>query len=267
MNLFRASRSAALWLIIIIFSFAFAQAQTSADSTNSPDADNSTVSNNNSTGAIDKKSAKEAVKESEKESDAAARQTEYMTSSTEYGFWGGTSTVHKDLAGASAGGNFVIGAFRYSHAIKKGGSVRVKYFFDVVPVAVLNYPRERFLQLTPTVVVDRSRQTVYGFGFAPGGLQINFRNHKRVQPFIAGSLGLLYFTKPIPDNRTPLQPDKVGERLNFTGDPGAGVEIGLKNNRSFFIGYKYYHISNGFRGNVNVGFNSNMIYAGMNFGQ
>lgn len=265
MNFSHTCRSIALGLVILVCSFASAQAQTLIDNADAAtkSANNSTDSNNNLTGDSNKK----PEEKSEKEPDSAARQTEYMTSSTEYGFWGGSSTVHKDIAGASAGGNFVIGAFRFSHAIKKGGSVRLKYFFDVVPVAVLNYPRERFYQTTPTVIVDRSRQTVYGFGFAPGGLQINFRNHKRVQPFIAGSLGLLYFTKPVPDNRTPLQPDKVGERLNFTGDPGAGVEIGLKNNKSFFIGYKYYHISNGYRGNVNVGFNSNMIYAGMNFGQ
>ncbi len=76
----------------------------------------------------------------------------------------------------------------------------------------------------------------------------------------------MYLTKIVPDLRTPLRPRATGAKLNFTADPGAGLEIGLKKNRNLIIGYKYHHLSNLYTGNMNVGFNSNMIYVGMNFG-
>ncbi|HXG86346.1 MAG TPA: acyloxyacyl hydrolase [Pyrinomonadaceae bacterium] len=231
-----------LWLIILIFSFTFAQAQNTTDS-------------NNSTGDI------------EKETNSISQQTGYFRKRNEIGFWGGSSTVHKDLVGASAGGNFVFGAFRFSRSFKDGESVKLKYFLDVIPAAVLNYPRERMFQTTPTLVVDRRRQTVYGFGFAPGGLQVNLRNRKKYQPFLAGSLGFMYFTKVVVDNRTPLNPQATGAKLNYTAELSGGLKIRLKNDKNFFVGYKYYHISNLYTGNINIGFNANMVYAGMNFGR
>jgi hypothetical protein len=114
--------------------------------------------------------------------------------------------------------------------------------------------------------VVHDRKTVYGAALSPGGLQVNFRNRKKYQPFLAGSVGFLYFTEVVPDFRTPLNPRATGAKLNFTADWGGGFEIGLKKNRSFIVDYKYYHISNLYTGNINIGYNSNMIYAGMNFG-
>jgi len=201
------------------------------------------------------------------ETSTSAEKKEYSTRRNEIGFWGGVSTVHKDLAGASAGGNFGILAFRYSHSIRESSSMKLKYLLDIAPVAVLNYPRTRIYQVSPGVTrTVRDRTTVYGAGFAPGGLQLNFRNRKKYQPFLAGSLGFMYFTKIVPDNRTPLQPRATGAKINYTGDLGGGLEIGMKNNRNFIVGYKYYHMSNLYTGNINIGYNSNMIYAGMNFG-
>jgi len=239
MNLVAASRSITLWFIILIFSFTFAQAQNSTDG---------------------------ADEESEKKPDAVSQQTEFVEKRSEIGYWGGFPTVHKDLVGASAGGNLFIGALRYSRTLRDGESVKFKYFLDAIPAAVLNYPTERVFQTTPVPVVDRARKTVYGSGFAPGGLQMNFRSRKKFQPYLAGSLGFLYFTKVIVDNRTPLNPRATGAKLNYTAELGGGLEIKLQNQKSFFFGYKYYHISNLYTGNINIGFNTNMIYAGMNFG-
>lgn len=243
MNNFNVSRSAMLWLIIVILSVGFAQAQ-------------------NSSSGIDK-----STKNSQNESAVADEPTEYSTKPNEIGFWGGTSTIHKDLRGESAGGNFQMAGFRYSHRMLDGKSVKLRYILDLIPVAVLNYPRERpFQTAANTVEIVRDRKTVYGLGFAPGGLQLNFRNRKKYQPFIAGGLGFMYFTQVTPDFRTPLQPRATGAKINYTADFGAGLEIGLKKNRNFIIGYKYHHLSNLYTGNLNIGYNSNFVYAGMNFG-
>lgn len=243
MYIFNVSRSFVLWLIILIFNFTFAQAQ-------------------NSSNSIDK-----SAKNSRNESAVAAQPTEYSTKPNEIGFWGGTSTFHRDLRGPSAGGNFQMAGFRYSHRILDGKPVKLRYNLDLIPVAVLNYPRSLPFQAAQnTTQIVHDRKTVYGLGFAPGGLQVNFRNRKKYQPFVGGGLGFMYFTHVTPDFRTPLQPRETGAKLNYTADFGAGLEIGLKNNKNFIVGYKYHHLSNLYTGNINIGYNSNFVYAGMNFG-
>ncbi|MBA2494521.1 MAG: acyloxyacyl hydrolase [Acidobacteria bacterium] len=243
MNIFNVSRSIALWLIIVIFSFTFVQAQNSSNRFN------------------------KSTKNSRTESATTNQLTEYSNKPNEIGFWGGTSTFHKDLRGPSAGGNFQMVGFRYSHRMLDGKSIKLRYILDLIPVAVLNYPRERpFQTAANTIEIVRDRKTIYGLGFAPGGLQLNFRNRKKYQPFVAGGLGFMYLTQVTPDLRTPLQPRATGAKINYTADFGGGLEIGLKNNKNFIIGYKYHHLSNLYTGNMNVGYNSNFVYAGMNFG-
>lgn len=245
MQCIRFGRRLAFWLIILTFSFTLAQAQTS----NGDDAE---------------------TKNKETQTNAAPAQSEAddYAPKTQIGFWGGTYTVHKDLLGASARSRFGLVAVRYSRVIMDKRPVRLKYTVDAVPLAILNFKRERYVQATPTtVVVERDRRTAYGVGFSPFGLQLNFRNRKKVQPYLGGHLGLLIFNRPVPDNRSGIAPSRSGVRLNFTGDIGVGVEIGLKNKKSLLLGYKYYHISNAYRGEVNIGYNTNMVYGGFNFGR
>jgi hypothetical protein len=243
MTYFFSSRNAVLWLIILVFSLNSSQAQNPSTKT-----DNSKDT-------------------TQKEVSSLAQEGEYSTSRNEIGFYGGVSTFHKDLRGPSAGGNFGMFAFRYSHVAKESRSLKLRYVADLIPVAILNYPRNReFQNSNGTTQIVRDRKTVYGYGIVPGGLQLNFRRGKKYQPFAAGSLGIMYFTSVVPDLRTPLNPRATGAKLNFTAEMGGGVEIGLRNNRNLIIGYKYHHLSNLYTGNMNVGFNSNMVYTGMNFG-
>lgn len=241
----RFGRRLAFWLIIFTFSFTFAQGQTSPV-------------------------AVAETKNTESQTDVSSAQNEAdnYAPKTQIGFWGGIYTVHKDLLGASARARFGLVAVRYSRVIMDKRPVRLKYTADLIPLAVLNFKRERYVQATPTtVVVERDRRTAYGVGFSPFGLQLNFRNRKKVQPYLGGHIGLLLFNRPVPDNRGGIAPSRSGAKLNFTGDIGVGVEIGLKDKKSLLFGYKYYHISNGYRGEVNIGYNTNMIYGGFNFGK
>ena len=243
MNYFFLSQGAALWLIILVFSLISSQAQ------------------NPSTNTVNSKDT------TQKDVSSSTQEVEYSTSRNEIGFYGGVSTFHKDLRGPSAGGNFGMLAIRYSHVALESRSLKLRYTADLIPVAVLNYPRNREFQGSGgTTQIVRDRRTVYGYGIAPGGLQLNFRRGKKYQPFAAGSVGIMYFTQVVPDLRTPLNPRATGAKLNFTAEMGGGLEIGLKNNKNLIIGYKYHHLSNLYTGNMNVGFNSNMVYTGLNFG-
>jgi hypothetical protein len=133
-------------------------------------------------------------------------------------------------------------------------------------LAFINYERQRVVQITPTTPgIERERETVYGVGFTPVGLQLNFRRKKKVQPFISMGAGIIFFAKSVPDDRSPLFPDRRGRQFNFTTSGGVGVEFATKTERAYTVGFKFHHISNASTGNINPGFDQNLFYFGYTF--
>lgn len=97
--------------------------------------------------------------------------------------------------------------------------------------------------------------TVHGIGVYPIGLRVKFGSSGRIHPFLAGHTGVLYFFEPLPDVR--------GKRLNFAFGVGAGLQTSLTSRTSLTVGYRFHHLSNGFRGSINPGFDANMLYLGV----
>jgi opacity protein-like surface antigen len=177
----------------------------------------------------------------------------------ELSVWGGFSSDSNTFIkafGRTTDARFGIVAFRYSRRFNNSDSINLKYTVDVVPAAFLNYHDVELLATVPPSF-RLIRPTRYAFGVAPLGLQMNFRPRKRLQPFVGGSGGLLYFSK--------VTQNFVGTRFAFTADVGGGIEFKLKEKRALTIGYKYYHISNGDRGIENPGFDNNLFYVGYTF--
>ena len=75
-----------------------------------------------------------------------------------------------------------------------------------------------------------------------------------MQPFAAATGGFLYFSEQVPV--------AGASQFNFTYDFSGGIQIVNSNRRSFTIGYKYHHISNGYTATFNPGVDLQMIYAG-----
>jgi hypothetical protein len=170
----------------------------------------------------------------------------------EYSVWGGyspDSNTWMPAFGRSPDTRFGIVAFRYSRRFNNGDKVNLKYTADVVPVAVLNFPD--FLPVPPV------RKTAYAFGVTPLGIQANFRPRKRYQPYWTLAGGFMWFNEHVPNI--------LGTQFHFTADIGGGVEVKLHEKRAVSIGYKYYHISNGSRGQINPGFDNNVFYLGYTF--
>lgn len=117
-------------------------------------------------------------------------------------------------------------------------------------------PSERCL-LTADLNQQMTRQTVYGAGIVPLGLELRFGAARRLALLLRGSAGLVAFTRPVPD------PGE--ERLNFTLDAGAGAEVRLTQRVGFAAGYRMNHLSNGGRGPVNPGMDSRMLEIGLIF--
>jgi hypothetical protein len=173
----------------------------------------------------------------------------------EFGVWGGVSFHAPTLIGKTPDARFGNIGLRYGRVLVASKNVAFEYTIDVIPVTVLSVKRFTLVPVSPGVFsVLQTRESVYGAGAAPIGLKLNFRRRKRVQPFAAATGGFLYFSEQVPI--------AGAARFNFTYDFAGGVQIVNSNRRSFTIGYKYQHISNGYRATFNPGIDAQMIYAG-----
>lgn len=176
----------------------------------------------------------------------------------EVSIWGGyspDSTTAVRFAGRVPDARFGMIAFRYARKLHDGESVKVRYTVDAIPAAFLSYPD---IQVIPTPPFTKAvRETRFAYGVTPVGLQVNFRNQKKYQPFVDISAGLLIFQE--------ITPNYGGTKVNFTPAIGGGLEVARKDGTAVTVGYKALHISNANRGSLNPGFQNNLIYVGYTF--
>jgi len=173
----------------------------------------------------------------------------------EWGVWGGISFNSTTLIGKTPDAKFGNIGLRYGRVLKTSKTVAFEWTIDVIPVSVLSNPRPEVTASGPGFfVTSLVRHSVYGFGAAPIGWKLNFRRNRRVQPFGQATGGFLYFNRQAPVDDS--------SRFNFTFDFSGGVQIVNSNRRSFTIGYKYQHISNGYTGTFNPGVDVQMVFAG-----
>ena len=202
------------------------------------------------------------------ESVAGAVQTDdAFGKKNELAVWGGFAPDIPRVFGGSRESTFGEIGFRYSRRIATTENLALKYQIDFIPLAVINYRRERlFGGIVPnTIVVDRERETAYGVGLTPVNFQLNFRRKTKIQPFVTAEAGFILFNKIIPDDRSPLRPNQFGRRFNFTLAGGGGVEFLTDDARSYTVGFKFHHISNNTSANINPGFDQNLFYFGYTF--
>lgn len=162
----------------------------------------------------------------------------------EFGLWIGGSP---DSFGNIEDRQMLLVALRYGRVLAEWGWGALQYTVDLLPAAVVFEPSE----------VRSGSSTIYGFGFAPLGLKLTVGQRSWIKPFLAASLGLVYFRRdvPVPDS----------SRFNFTEEIGLGVDFFLAPKRALTVGYKIQHLSNAGIGDRNPGMNSHIIYAGFSF--
>ncbi|HJP95488.1 MAG TPA: acyloxyacyl hydrolase [Pyrinomonadaceae bacterium] len=176
----------------------------------------------------------------------------------EFGFWAGFSPkattifagLHEDEARDR---KFFIAALRYGRTLAANNSLALQYTFDVVPVAVATGVIVS-RTTSPSGVTTFQRETAYGAGLTPLGLQLDFANGSKVHPFIHVNGGFLYFNKAVPIEDSG--------QFAFVGEAGGGVRIFTSERRAVNIGVRFHHISNGNTSGANRGLNQFVIYAG-----
>jgi hypothetical protein len=176
----------------------------------------------------------------------------------EFGFWAGFSPkattifagLHEDEARDR---KFFIAALRYGRTLAANNSLALQYTFDVVPVAVATGVIVN-RTTSPSGVTTFQRETAYGAGLTPLGLQLDFANGSKLHPFVHVNGGFLYFNKAVPIEDSG--------QFAFVGEAGGGVRIFTSEHRAVNIGLRFHHISNGNTSGANRGLNQFVIYAG-----
>jgi hypothetical protein len=182
------------------------------------------------------------------ESPSSAGDSYALTRGTnEFGLWAGGSPDSSDLIATTENRKLALVALRYGRVLKAWESLSLEYTLDIFPAAAVFEPNH----------VRSGKSTFYGAGLSPLGFKLNFGQQSWVKPFIAASVGFLYFEQdvPVPDS----------SRFNFTPEVGLGVQFFLAPKRALTLGYKLHHMSNASRSRNNPGMDSHVIYAGFSF--
>jgi len=176
----------------------------------------------------------------------------------EFGFWGGFSPAATTIFGGlhedeAEDRKFFIAALHYGRTLAANDHLALQYTADIVPAA---FATGTIVSRTtsPSGVTTFQRETAYGVGVTPLGLQLDFANGAKVHPFVHVNGGLLYFNKSVPI-------EDAGQ-FAWVGEAGGGVRIFTSERRAVNIGVRFHHISNGDRQGSNRGLNQFIIYAG-----
>lgn len=175
----------------------------------------------------------------------------------EFGFWGGVGFkattifggLHEDEARDR---RFFIAAFRYGRTLAATKRLAWQYTLDAIPVAVATGTITE--STTVGGVTTFRRETAYGAGITPLGLQVDFANRSHIKPFAHVNGGLIVFNKSVP------LPD--AGKLALVGEAGGGLRIFTSERRAVTLGVRFHHISNGDRQGSNRGLNQFLVYAG-----
>lgn len=175
----------------------------------------------------------------------------------EFGFWAGGSfavtTAFGGLTDAEAADRkLFLAAFRYGRTLAANDSMALQYTLDAIPIAVATNNISSITTVGP--ITTFQRETAYGTGVIPLGLQLDFANGSRVHPFVHVNGGGLLFNQSVP------LPDAGS--LALVGEAGGGVRIFTSERRALTLGVRFHHISNGDRSGSNRGLNQFVIYGG-----
>ena len=182
----------------------------------------------------------------------------------EFGIWGGYSINNPHTIGITGDRPFGELALRYARTLYANHTFALIYTLDILPAEIIVQPKISNFMVSGNpphaTFTATDRHPVYGGGINPLSMKLNFLRARRFQPFWATSLGFVASTEPIPLDVPHAT------LFNFTFDLQAGFQIfNASRSRAWTAGYKYQHISNGYRTSENPGVDLNVLFMGYSF--
>jgi hypothetical protein len=191
-----------------------------------------------------------------------SQQESFQGGKNEFGVWASYAPGSPHVIGLTSPRQFATLGFRYGRMLLDHPRWSLEYTFDVDPVEIMLQPKILGSMSTPggRIYITGSREVVYGGGVNPLGFKINLFRRRSFQPFVASTAGFVASLRPIPV-------DIHGEeQFNFTFDFQAGFQLyNSSRKRAWMFGYKYQHISNADRGEINPGVDLNTVFLGYSF--
>jgi hypothetical protein len=181
----------------------------------------------------------------------------------EFGVWGALSAGSPHVIGITGDVQLGQAAIRFGRILVDRPGFAFEWTIDVIPAEIVRQPRAVdafYVNSRIAYYALDGHQIVYGGGVNPIGLKFNFFRQDQWQPVLASTGGFVVSVLPVPV-------DVHGEeQFNFTFDLQAGLQhFNSSNTRAWMFGYKYQHISNGYRGTINPGADFNVIFVGYSF--
>jgi hypothetical protein len=181
----------------------------------------------------------------------------------EFGVWGAYSLSSPHVIGITGDVQLGEAAVRYGRILLNKRIFSFEWTIDVIPAEIIRQPKAIDAVYVNSRIFSYSlsgHQVVYAGSVNPIGLKFNFFRRHPWQFFLASTGGFVASVAPVPV-------DVHGEeQFNFTFDLQAGIQhFNSSNTRAWMFGYKYKHISNGYRGTINPGVDFNEIFVGYSF--
>ena len=112
---------------------------------------------------------------------------------------------------------------------------------------------------TVDYTITCGRQWTFGQSFSPFGFKYTVNDRRRIQPYVLGTLGYMYASRPIPVSDA--------EAFNFVFDLGVGLEVYRAQHRSFSIETRVQHFSNNYTAASNPGVDNLLYGVSYSFGR
>ena len=181
----------------------------------------------------------------------------------EFCAWASYAPGSPHLIGVTSPRQFAVLGFRYGRMLIDKPKWSLEYTVDVDPVEIMLQPKIRGSFINPAgnvIYITGPREVVYGGGVNPIGLKLNFFRRSGFQFFGASTAGFVASLRPIPV-------DVHGEtQFNFDFDFQSGFQLyNSSRKRAWMFGYKFQHISNAYRGQINPGVDLHTIFVGYSF--
>jgi Lipid A 3-O-deacylase (PagL) len=157
------------------------------------------------------------------------------------GLWTGEA-LGVPMGPSDANAQLTMAGFHLSRVIRE--SSRESFFAPTLEYVVEGQPL--FLVTRP--------QTVYGGGFSPLGLRLDFARRDPWQPYLEWNGGGMFTRTDVPPGRTAS--------FNFTTSVGPGLMIHVRQNKAISLGVRLWHLSNAGTGYTNPSFNTVQIVIG-----
>lgn len=168
---------------------------------------------------------------------------------------GGFSVGNLHLFGVSDDRQVYPFGVEFDHKYFPGlGWAHLEYVAEFLPVVLLNEPAEYDIK---GHALTSDRKLVYGVGATPIGWRIMFRKPGKIQPYLIGKGGVLYFTDRVLSTE--------GTHVQWNAQYGLGFQKDVSNRMGFRLAYNDFHFSNGNIGRHNPGIDLMEIQMGVTF--